>query len=168
MKKICSIEGCGKPHSARGWCVRHYDLWRRRGDTNAPPKKRADGSGSFVGGYFFTTKNGIKKQEHIRIAEQALGKPLPKGAQVHHCNENKADNRPENLVIGPDRAYHALLHQRMRALDACGHAGWRKCKFCKKYDDPVNLYISKANIYHAKCVTAYQRERHTAKLKGIK
>lgn len=32
MKTICSIEGCGNPHLARGWCERHYRRWRRHGD----------------------------------------------------------------------------------------------------------------------------------------
>lgn len=29
---ICSIEGCNKPHLARGWCEAHYNRWRRNGD----------------------------------------------------------------------------------------------------------------------------------------
>jgi hypothetical protein len=28
----CSVEGCGRPVLARGWCVLHYDRWRRHGD----------------------------------------------------------------------------------------------------------------------------------------
>jgi hypothetical protein len=31
--KFCSIEDCGKPHLARGWCRKHYNIWwgkRRR------------------------------------------------------------------------------------------------------------------------------------------
>lgn len=32
VDRKCSIEGCGKPHSARGWCVNHYGRWRNHGD----------------------------------------------------------------------------------------------------------------------------------------
>jgi transposase-like protein len=28
----CSIEGCDKPHSSRGWCKEHYDRYLRWGD----------------------------------------------------------------------------------------------------------------------------------------
>lgn len=77
--------------------------------------------------------------EHILIAEKALGKYLPNGAEVHHIDENKLNNRNNNLVICQDRAYHMLLHQRMRALKACGNPNWRHCRRCKKYDDIKNL-----------------------------
>ncbi len=32
---VCNIEGCGKPHLARGWCESHYRRWRRHGDPEA-------------------------------------------------------------------------------------------------------------------------------------
>lgn len=32
MKRVCSIEGCGKVHYARTWCESHYERWQRRGD----------------------------------------------------------------------------------------------------------------------------------------
>lgn len=32
MKKTCTIEGCDKPHIARGWCGMHYHRWERHGD----------------------------------------------------------------------------------------------------------------------------------------
>jgi len=28
----CSIDGCSRPHLARGWCGRHYYRWSRNGD----------------------------------------------------------------------------------------------------------------------------------------
>ncbi|MGA0604875.1 HNH endonuclease [Phenylobacterium sp. VNQ135] len=30
--RVCSIEGCGKPHKARGWCRQHYERWQDHGD----------------------------------------------------------------------------------------------------------------------------------------
>lgn len=95
--------------------------------------------------------------EHIMIAERVLGKPLPPKAVVHH-------HTPEQLVICQDQAYHLFIHQRMRAFKACGNANWRKCTFCKQYDDPNNLTISGGNyVYHKKCATERERrKRETA------
>ena len=97
-------------------------------------------------------------REHILIAEKALGKPLPPGAVVHHVNGSK-DNGP--LVVCQDHAYHMLIHQRMRAKKECGHANWRHCCFCKKYDSPDNLYTSAdgSNIYHRACHAEYEYKR---------
>lgn len=43
--------------------------------------------------------SSTKQYVHILVAEKALGRTLPKGAEVHHVNEDRADNRNTNLVI---------------------------------------------------------------------
>lgn len=100
--------------------------------------------------------NGYAR-EHIVIAERALGKPLPHGAVIHHVDEDGANNAPNNLVICQDRGYHKILHVRMRALKACGHANWVKCEYCHQWDDPINMYVRKGRSggYHNKCANEY-------------
>lgn len=34
MKKLCSVQGCNRPHLARSWCRIHYGRWERNGDPN--------------------------------------------------------------------------------------------------------------------------------------
>ncbi len=79
---------------------------------------------------------GYKEQGHrrlhVQVAEQALGHPLPPSAEVHHFNENKHDNRPSNLVICQDHAYHCLLHVRARVKRAGGDPNLqRMCSVCR-------------------------------------
>jgi hypothetical protein len=77
--------------------------------------------------------------EHRIVAEKALGHYLPAAAIVHHVDENGTNNRSDNLVICQNHAYHKLIHRRMRAFAACGHANWRHCRFCDQWfapDDP--------------------------------
>lgn len=105
-------------------------------------------------------------RDHILIAEKALGKPLPNGVVVHHVNGTKKGGP---LVICQDLPYHNLLHRRMRALKACGHASWRKCRHCKQYDAPDNLTIcdyhgndKRSNFsiaYHLKCVNEHYHNK---------
>jgi len=98
--------------------------------------------------------DGSYIREHILVAERALGKTLPSGAVPHHVNENRADNRPGNLVVCQDRAYHSLIHRRMRALKACGHASWR----C--WDDPTKMYVNpKGAAWHRSCFNEYRRTK---------
>lgn len=62
----------------------------------------------------FAIKNHVK--EHRLVAEHAIGKYLDKRHEVHHINGIKDDNRPCNLVICEDRAYHQFLHERMKRM----------------------------------------------------
>jgi hypothetical protein len=70
---------------------------------------------------------------HVSVAERALWRPLPSGAEVHHVNGDKLDNRPCNLVICQDKAYHKLLHVRSRIVRAGGDPNAAKiCSTCKR------------------------------------
>lgn len=94
-----------------------------------------------VDGYIAIRSGDRREYGHILVAEKALGRRLPIGAEVHHVNENKNDNRPENLVICPSQKYHALLHMRMRAMKAGFPPHYRACSICKQFDDPEKMYV---------------------------
>ena len=101
-----------------------------------------------------------KRLARIKV-RSILGKPIPKGAEIHHCDENQDNNENSNLVLCQDGAYHKLLHMRMQALKESGNVHNRKCTYCGNWDSPDNLYIRKNSsgrgyaCYHPACSTAY-------------
>jgi hypothetical protein len=48
--------------------------------------------------------------EHILVVEKEIGRFLIKGEEVHHINEIKDDNRPENLMLFACKSDHAKYH----------------------------------------------------------
>ncbi len=92
---------------------------------------------------------------HQVIASAALGKPLPKGAEVHHVDGNRQNNANANLVICQDRAYHFLLHVRARTVRAGGHPNTQKwcgsCRTVKDLSDFARDRSNKATGLHVYC-----------------
>jgi hypothetical protein len=105
--------------------------------------------------------------EHILVAEKSLGKYLPSGAEIHHINEIKDDNRPENLIICQNRSYHWLIHQRQRAFKASGDPNKRKCSICKKYDSQGNLFQCGTWFFHKSCKNKKARDNYIPKGRRI-
>jgi hypothetical protein len=166
MAGTCSIDGCGKPVAARGWCHAHYKKWQLHGSPHhGKSYERSKGEGTITySGYVAVTHEGRKRQQHILVAEAALGKPLPAGAVVHHLDHNPTNNDPLNLLICPDQAYHQLIHQREKALAACGNPDFRRCIHCREWDAVENMTHlankgSGARHYHKECHTKAFHER---------
>ncbi len=63
-------------------------------------------------GYVLINVNGKQRLEHRVMWEAAYG-PIPKGHEVHHTNECKADNRLDNFQL-LTKAEHARLHARLK------------------------------------------------------
>lgn len=117
-------------------------------------------------GYVAKVYKGYKVLEHIELAENALGRKLPKGCEVHHFDGDGTNNDPSNLVLCPDHAYHALLHLRQNALEETGNPNLRKCEICHVYDDPNAMYKrpQRSAWFHRECNAEYGR-RFRAKQK---
>ena len=59
--------------------------------------------------------NGTKHDEHRFIMEQHLGRKLDSNELVHHINENKRDNRIENLEV-ISRSEHSRMHRKGKTM----------------------------------------------------
>jgi hypothetical protein len=90
-----------------------------------------------------SAKNG-NVMEHLVIAESALGKPLPRRAQVHHFDGDHTNNANTNLVICEDAAYHKLLHVRQRVKAAGGNPNTDAlCTVCRSVKPVGDFNISR-------------------------
>ena len=169
MILTCEVAGCTMQNDIRkGMCGKHRRRVRLYGSPfvtkNSPP-----GDGFEALGYRATQINGVKKFDHVRIAEAALGRSLPAGAVVHHADGSRGNNANGNLVICPSRAYHNLLHARIDALAATGDPSKRKCRHCHEYDSLENLRSCACGtataFWHNACSNEYNRKRYERKIK---
>lgn len=114
--------------------------------------------------------SSIKTKYARFIVMQALGKPLPPGSIVHHVDENSLNDRPNNLILCENQAYHFLLHLRAEALKATGDPNSRKCHRCKQWGIPGDgdmVRYKRGNrldgdglTVHISCNNKYAREWH--------
>ena len=129
-----------------------------RGDVQGQPKR-------FVRGHASRSRAVVKSKYRQRLdadgkvstlhrlrAVAALGKPLPRGAQVHHADGSRADDAP--LVICQDAKYHKLLHARLRVKRAGGDPNTDKvCVSCGTVKSKRDFSNNRSNYdgLHSAC-----------------
>jgi hypothetical protein len=106
FERICAFEGCQNKHQANGLCSSR--LWQLDQGKELTPLRGRHGRKhercSYPGfvpapeGHPNAKRNGAIF-EHVLAMTETLGRPLAKGETVHHKNNIKWDNRPENLEL---------------------------------------------------------------------
>lgn len=165
---ICLIENCETGVLARGWCVKHYQRWRKWGDPLKDPQTpeerfwaKVDKNGPvpehrpdlgpcwlWVGalmdtGYGMCRHQGRTALAH-RVAFLMAERPIPLGFVIDHlCNVRPCVNHGHleavTLAENVSRANRRGAYQRYRALQRAKTA----CPQGHPYDT-VNTYVSKA------------------------
>lgn len=95
-----------------------YKFWKGKKFNKEHIKKIAQahykGGETINKGYVRLTTNGQKdggRYKHAIIMEKYLGRKLKTGEVVHHINNNKIDNRIENLELLSNQNVHIRIHK---------------------------------------------------------
>jgi hypothetical protein len=59
-------------------------------------------------------RTGKRYLAHRAVAEWHLGRPLKPHEVVHHRDENRTDDHPDNLMVMPSQSAHMVLHWYLR------------------------------------------------------
>ncbi len=112
-----------------------------------------------------------KRKDTRTYIKELLGRKTLDGVVIHYVDGNRDNKVNSNIVVCPSHAYHELLRQRKNAYEACGHADWIKCTYCKQYDTMSNMYQKKGETkyrsdenffrFHKECQLKFQREKRT-------
>jgi hypothetical protein len=74
--------------------------------------------------------------EHVLVWERHHGMPVPSGLEIHHANEDKLDNRIENL-----RAVTRLEHKRLHGgCELRDGVWWKRCRDCGVMKSEADFY----------------------------
>lgn len=119
LEATCIIEKCDKParEFERTLCRMHGKRLRVHGDVNyiTPESIRVVRQRDSILKTMKAKPNTYKKffgrHEHRVIGERMAGRPLRSDEHVHHKDENKHNNSPENLVVMTAKE-HLTLHAR--------------------------------------------------------
>jgi len=93
------------------------------------------------------------------MVEKVIGRILPSHAQIHHFRYGAHPI----IVVCEDQAYHDLLERRHRALVACGHVDWKRCRYCREWDTPEAVSEdAHRHSFHLACAAADVRHRRAS------
>lgn len=111
----------------------------------------------YIPEHHLANKSGLV-YEHMIVAEKILGRKLKAGEVVHHKDENKKNNSPDNIMVFKTRKDHSAYHKGCDiyldndvyvAIKKLIDGNKNKCPVCGKLKD------SQATM----CIECYNKKR---------
>ena len=106
-------------------------------------------------GYYLSTKVIGKRRIrlHRYVWETENGKPIPRGYDIHHIDEDKGNDNIENLLLITN-VQHRYLHEATISEEPTEYT----CTFCGKKFMSKGRYANGANTFCSNsCKSAYRR-----------
>ena len=129
----------------------------RKGKKSSAP----GGYGTLNKGYRMILVDGRLVYEHRVIWEKVHG-PIPEGMHIHHVNEDRLDNRIENLRL-VDPATHSRIHSGHELRDG---EWWKRCVDCNELKPPAAFSPTGPRTRQSRCRPCAARlrseQRHRA------
>lgn len=98
---------CAKEYTSPRMTNMNAELNKTRMTLEVRTKLRAVRLGTGEGKTYEKT---FGRHTHRIVAEEKLGRELRKGEVVHHIDENKRNNSPDNLMVLSSQAEHFRIH----------------------------------------------------------
>lgn len=98
--RICTYDGCGRKHYAKGVCYCHYRQLRTTGVLRTiVPRDSTNKGAPNKAGYTQVDMAGRTYYAHRLVMMGRLGRDLLPSETVHHKNGDRSDNSPSNLEL---------------------------------------------------------------------
>lgn len=97
---------------------------------------------------------------HYIVAEQILGRPLLAGEWVHHKDQNKTNNHPDNIMVFASNEDHSRFHAYHldESLLSINENGVYTCAKLQKYCIDCKVPVSYWGLRCPKCAHLHNRK----------
>lgn len=116
-QRICSVDGCGKPHQARGFCSTHDYRMRKHGATEIPVRVKdicaAPGCGRFI------VAGGLCDRHYRRLKAHGSLELPPRVSKRPKCSVEGCENTMHGL--GLCRPHYSRKKQLEREISTARH-----------------------------------------------